>query len=595
MGGSRNYRTRSAGISGLGWTILLFLVPICPASGFSPSSQTPSARRPTTGTTSSLILLRAAAADDVAHQQPSQLHIQVTDAFISKVSESVVDSTFVSFTLRGPKAPRKRKKKSSAATITDYDALAAEKERLRGCVKTVHGRLIALQDKKQKNEERIYMQATTKYHGATDLAENWLVSSSSTSSSDSYNGAKVEEGLRRILYPDMIAKGSEWGASPLSNPDLGIRTAELATTVASCELNLSVKKPKLKFIKRKSNNEIEIGANEQEKGANHQIASHDRAKKVPLLPSEPFFQRLGVSDKDGKPKKGMASKLRQCQKFCEIVGHLVDTSITSQSSSDQVTTISSADMGCGRGYLTFSLHSFLSKKYSDQYNVQSRGIEVRPKLVSETNQIAKELGHEFVGLRFAEGTIENVVLGKKDGMIKGEGVDRSLNILIALHACDTATDDALWSGIREGADVIVTAPCCHKEVRRQLDPYLTAAKDHPLADVLRHNIYRERMAETVTDSMRALLLEIANYSVQVFEFIGGEHSAKNVMITATKCQKQRSESELKQLRKRFRELSALHGVERQRLAEWMGESLSEHKPSQLSSKKMPPLPIDPFE
>ena len=599
MGGSKDYRTRPPGISGLGWTILLFLVPICPASGFV-HSQTPGARRPTTGTASSLILLRTAAAadDDVAHQQPSQLHIQVTDSFISKVSESVVDSTFVSFTLRGPKAPRKRKqKKSSAATMTDYDALAAEKERLRGCVKTVHGRLIALQDKKKKkkNEERIYMQATTKYHGATDLAENWLVSSSSTSSSDSYNGAKVEEGLRRILYPDMIAKGSEWGASPLSNPDLGIRTAELATTLGTCELNLSVKKPKLKFIKQKSNHENESGINEQKKGANHQIASHDRAKNVPLLPSEPFFQRLGVSDKDGKPKKNMKSKLRQCLRFCEIVGHLVDTSITSQSSSDQITTISSADMGCGRGYLTFSLHSFLSKKYSEQYNVQSRGIEVRPKLVSETNQIAKELGHEFVGLRFAEGTIENVVLGKKDGMIHGEGGAKSLNILIALHACDTATDDALWSGIREGADVIVTAPCCHKEVRRQLDPYLATAKDHPLADVLRHNIYRERMAETVTDSMRALLLEIANYSVQVFEFIGGEHSAKNVMITATKCQKQRSASELKQLRKRFRELSALHGVERQRLAEWMGESLSEHKPSQLSSKKMPPLPIDPFK
>jgi len=519
----------------------------------------------------------------------------------------VVDQTFLSFTLRGPKAPRKRKsKKSSTATpATDYDALAAEKERLRGCVKTVHGRLIALQDKKKRSkqgrnggesdqEERIYLQATTKYHGATDLAQNWLVSS--PASDKSFDGGEVEKGLQQIFFPDISVTGSEWGASPLSDPELGIRVAELVTIDGTHELSLSVKKPKLKFIKSKAPDAI--AKDGQEKQPRKQIASHDRTKNVPLLPSEQFLQRLGVSDKDGKPKKGMASKLRQCQKFCEIVGRLVDTSITAVPPSEQITTIRSADMGCGRGYLTFSLHSFLSKKYSDQYKVQSRGIEVRPKLVSETNQIAKKLGTEFDGLRFAEGTIENVVLGNKEERNDGENGDRALNILIALHACDTATDDALWSGIREGADVIVTAPCCHKEVRRQLDPYFATVEDHPLEAVLRHNIYRERIAETVTDSLRALLLEIANYSVSVFEFIGGEHSAKNVMITATKCQKQRSESELEQLRKRFRELASLHGVERQRLAEWMGESLDisgvvdvERRRPQISTKKMPPLSI----
>lgn len=572
-----NDRSRRRGQGGgIGWTVLLFLSLISSVVfGFAPSHQT----KPK--------LLRATDNADA------------TNEFISKTSEAVVDQTFVSFTLRGPKAPRKRKGKKSATT--DYDALAAKKERLRGCVKTVHGRLIALQEKKKRNkkgrgdkesdqEEQIYMQATTKYHGATDLSQNWLVSSS-PSSDKSFNGDEVEKGLQQIFFPDMSAMGSEWGASPLSDPDLGIRMAELVTTDGTHELNLSLKKPKLKFIKSKTQKEGDNSKN--------QIASHDRNKKVPLLPSEPFLQRLGVSDKDGKPKKGMASKLRQCQKFCEIVGRLVDTTLTSLPSSGQITTISSADMGCGRGYLTFSLHSFLTKKYSDQYNVQSRGIEVRPKLVSETNQIAKELGSDFDGLRFAEGTIENVVLGSKDETNNGESVDQTLSILIALHACDMATDDALWSGVREGADVIVTAPCCHKEVRRQLDPFLATAKDHPLADVLRHNIYRERVAETVTDSLRALLLEIAHYSVQVFEFIGGEHSAKNVMITATKCRKPRSESELKQLRKRFRELAALHGVKKQRLATWMGESISEGDDEKrqplLSTKKMPPLAIDPFE
>lgn len=587
MPNDRSHRRGQGG--GIGWIVLLFLSPISSISsvvfGFVPSQQP---KQKLHGTYARLSNHLRAAANDV----------DATNEFISKASESVADQTFVSFTLRGPKAPRKRKSKKSSAT--DYDALAAEKERLRGCVKTVHGRLIALQDKKKRNkkgnngkeadqEEQIYMQATTKYHGATDLAQNWLVSSPSTDKS--FNGDEVEKGLQQIFFPDISATGSEWGTTPLSDPDLGIRMAELVTSDGTHELNLSLKKPKIKFVKSKTQNESGKTKN--------QVASHDRTKKVPLLPSEPFLQRLGVSDKDGKPKKGMASKLRQCQKFCEIVGRLVDTTITSLPSSDQIATISSADMGCGRGYLTFSLHSFLTKKYSDQYNVLSKGIEVRPKLVSETNQIAEELGPDFDGLRFAEGTIENVVLGNKNNN-DGKSGDKILNILIALHACDTATDDALWSGIREGADVIVTAPCCHKEVRRQLDPFLATAEDHPLADVLRHNIYRERVAETVTDSLRALLLEIANYSIQVFEFIGGEHSAKNVMITATKCQKPRSESELKQLRKRFRELAALHGVSKQRLAEWMGESISgeegvEQRQPPLSTKKMPPLAIGPFE
>ena len=582
----RNDRTHRPGQGeGVCWIVLLFLSPISSVVfGFVPSQQT----KPTHARLANH--LRAAAANNA----------DAKNEFISKASKSVADQTFVSFTLRGPKTPRKRKGKKSSAT--DYHALAAEKERLRGCVKTVHGRLIALQDKKKRNkkgkngkeadqEEQIYMQATTKYHGATDLAQNWLVSSS-PSTDKSFNGDEVEKGLQQMFFPDMSVTGSEWGTSPLSDPDLGIRMAELVTNDGTHELNLSLKKPKLKFIKSKTRNE---GGKTKS-----QVTSHDRTKMVPLLPSEPFLQRLGVSDKDGKPKNGMASKLRQCQKFCEIVGRLVDTTVTSLPLSDQITTISSADMGCGRGYLTFSLHFFLTKKYSDQYNVQSRGIEVRPKLVSETNQIAEELGSDFDGLRFAEGTIENVVLGNKDENNDGKSGDKTLNILIALHACDTATDDALWSGIREGADVIVTAPCCHKEVRRQLDPFLATAEDHPLADVLRHNIYRERVAETVTDSLRALLLEIANYSIQVFEFIGGEHSAKNVMITATKCQKPRSESELKQLRKRFRELAALHGVKKQRLAEWMGESISgeedvARRQPQLSTKKMPPLAIDPFE
>jgi hypothetical protein len=173
-----------------------------------------------------------------------------------------------------------------------------------------------------------------------------------------------------------------------------------------------------------------------------------------------------------------------------------------------------------------------------------------------------------------------------------------LDVLIALHACDTATDDALWSGIARQANVIVVAPCCHKQVRSQLDVHASKNPQHPLADVLRHNIYRERLAETATDSIRALLLEIAGYNVQVFEFIGGEHTSKNVMITAVKQNEdriQRSEKELLALRKRLQDLASLHGVREQKLAKWMGEILQEESnstetpPVPVSARNMPPL------
>jgi hypothetical protein len=140
----------------------------------------------------------------------------------------------------------------------------------------------------------------------------------------------------------------------------------------------------------------------------------------------------------------------------------------------------------------------------------------------------------------------------------------------------------LWAGIARQADVIVVAPCCHKQVRSQLDTHVAKNPLHPLADVLRHNIYRERLAETVTDSIRALLLEIAGYNVQVFEFIGGEHTSKNVMITAVKQsfgneQTQGSTSDQEALRKRLKDLASLHGIREQKLAKWMGERVRDVK------------------
>jgi hypothetical protein len=227
------------------------------------------------------------------------------------------------------------------------------------------------------------------------------------------------------------------------------------------------------------------------------------------------------------------------------------------------------------------------------------------------NGIARELGPSFDGLDFCEGTIEQIMTSENDkttgSMHPQDEKDGDLKILIALHACDTATDDALWFGIDRQCDIIVTAPCCHKEVRRQLDVHVAGSgkgdNHHPYGDVLRHNIYRERMAETVTDSLRALLLELAHYHVQVFEFIGGEHTSKNVMIAATKLPHPRSDADLMDIQDRIQALAHLHGVSKQRLSTWMGKVVlypenaenmddatsptAKHK--KLSPKRMPPL------
>jgi len=301
------------------------------------------------------------------------------------------------------------------------------------------------------------------------------------------------------------------------------------------------------------------------------VHPHDEQKNSAVDPASPFLVALGVSDTGGRPKRGMASKLRQCQKFVEIVGGLVEHragALFGRHADDgAAAAVRVVDMGCGRGYLTFALHAHLCRTYGR--GVASTGIEMRGTLVREIDGIARTLGGDFASLRFAEGKIE-------DFSPEGVGETDAADVLIALHACDTATDDAIWYGVRRDAQVIVTAPCCHKEVRRQLDPYLVSlgGDGHPMADVLRHGIYRERIAEAATDSMRALLLEIAGYDVKVFEFVGGEHTSKNVMVAATRREVDRTREETEGLRARLVELAGIHGVKKMRLAGWMEEDIS---------------------
>lgn len=277
-------------------------------------------------------------------------------------------------------------------------------------------------------------------------------------------------------------------------------------------------------------------------------------------------------------------------------------------------------MGCGRGYLTFATHHYFSNILEFR-DVRTVGVELRGALVRESNGIARSLGDSFAGLSFVQGTIEEACLFNEHDIGDGSdgGDEEAVEVLIALHACDTATDDALWSGVNRGADVIVVAPCCHKEVRPQIDAFFSSSPssslssssssstlnlahaDSPLVASLQHGIFRERSAEMVTDSIRAVLLEMAGYDVKVFEFISGEHTAKNIMLTAVRRsprtrvvgkagrRNQSTEEELlrdevgevkdaelrSMLRTRLRKLSEIYGVRHQRLADLMGEQISE--------------------
>ena len=544
-------------------------------------------------------------------------------SMLSKVQESLDQGTFVALTIKGP--CKKTAQKLPA-------------ERLRGCLRLLTGRLLvptpknkkgrrnaatASTKKNQSNGASLLLQMTFKYHGATDIVKNWPLSSTESNlmalfqwTDGVHNNSNNSNSHNSNSHYDFTVTdaASEWGPETLQAAPpgtlLGVQGASLETTESTWELDIAARTKQPRLLQRRA--AAPTGAARLASRAQ----PHDRTKQVPLSNQAAFLRELGVTSDQGKPKQGMASKLRQCQKFVEIAGRLVDRAWSEPSKPTRATAntginndteetgsatknrdISVMDMGCGRGYLTFSLHSHLQDKYGKLgYTVRSRGIDVRPKLVQEISAIARALDKSFDSLTFEEGVIEDFLTVSDEPKSPSS---QSLDVLIALHACDTATDDALWSGIARQADVIVVAPCCHKQVRSQLDTHVAKNPLHPLADVLRHNIYRERLAETVTDSIRALLLEIAGYNVQVFEFIGGEHTSKNVMITAVKQsfgneQTQGSTSDQEALRKRLKDLASLHGIREQKLAKWMGERVRDVKDDGkdkqvFSAHTMPPL------
>lgn len=236
------------------------------------------------------------------------------------------------------------------------------------------------------------------------------------------------------------------------------------------------------------------------------VVENDKTKKrlITENANNEYLQQLGVLSDEGKILKAKGDKYKQICRYVEIMSTLIDKAFA------QKTFLKIADMGSGSGYLTFALTDYLTH-FSDN-DAQITGLELRPELVEKCNTIAEQCSYS--NLQFEAGLIQDY--------------ENDIDVLIALHACDTATDDAILKGLKSQAGLIVCAPCCHKQIRKQLDSKIT------IPEILKHNIYQERFSEMLTDSIRALILEAYGYKTQVFEFIGSEHAGKNSMITAIK-------------------------------------------------------------
>ena len=238
--------------------------------------------------------------------------------------------------------------------------------------------------------------------------------------------------------------------------------------------------------------------------------AHNRDKHRLLELSRPFLRELGVTDARGQLVPAMSRKWKQINKFIEVFAAALARSPLAQPPRDQQP-IHVVDFGSGKGYLTFAIHDWL--RHTLQRDAVVTGVELRDELV-----------------QFCRGVIDKLHL---DGMAYEQGDVRDyhpaqLNVMIALHACDIATDHAIHLGLRAGADIILCSPCCHKEVRPQL------LNPHPLRPILQHGIHQAQEAEMLTDGLRAMLLDAAGYDTQVFEFISLEHTNKNKMILAVK-------------------------------------------------------------
>jgi len=260
---------------------------------------------------------------------------------------------------------------------------------------------------------------------------------------------------------------------------------------------------------------------------------HNREKHRYVEQQSPFLRHLGITDEKGQVIPSMARKWKQINKFIEIFSNAYAQIDASQQELNIV------DFGSGKGYLTFALYDYLQ---AQQKTPLITGVELRSNLVEFCQKVADDVG--FNHLDFFEGDVRSYQPEK-------------LDVMIALHACDIATDFAIHTGIRLNASMIMCAPCCHKELRPQLK------SSEVLQPMLQFGIHAGQQAEMLTDTLRALLLKAYGYETKVFEFVSLEHTSKNKMILATK-RKDIQQPDAKILQQ-IQALKTMYGIQKQSL------------------------------
>ena len=279
------------------------------------------------------------------------------------------------------------------------------------------------------------------------------------------------------------------------------RQMELASAKGSAQILVS-KNGKM-TMKVKKNRPVEGQAKIQ---APSTLLDHNRKKKYVLEDGKPipFLQDLGVMTADGRIVHSRYDKFRQINRFLEFVQDILPKLPKGRE-------INIIDFGCGKSYLTFAMYYYL--KELNGFDIRVIGLDLKQDVIDHCNQLARKYG--FEKLAFYHGDIASY-----------EGVDQ-VDMVVTLHACDTATDYALAKAVRWNASVILSVPCCQHELNRQM-------KNDMLEPVLQYGLLKERMAALYTDGIRAEILENHGYRTQILEFIDMEHTPKNVLIRAVK-------------------------------------------------------------
>jgi SAM-dependent methyltransferase len=273
-----------------------------------------------------------------------------------------------------------------------------------------------------------------------------------------------------------------------------------------------------------------------EKRVSEQNLAHDKKKDRLLDSSDPFLREVGIADAKGIIKPSKQDKYKQVEEFLRLLSPTLNAAIDAGQIHKPTleNPLRITDLGCGHAYLTFAAHQFLM---NSGIPVLVTGIDVRPDSRDRNNAIAEKLG------------ITKTINFKAEEIAKTTA--DVADVAIALHACDTATDDAIAWAVNGEAKLLLIAPCCHHDIQKQID-----SAPEPWGAVTKFGLMKERLGDLLTDSLRAQLLRIVGYRVEVIEFVGGEHTPRNLMIRAVKTDAKPDKLDID----RYREITAQWGI-----------------------------------